>query len=137
MAELAVKGLCEVVLEAGDLEPMVEFYEGLGMPVLSREDDRVWLAASPDSRLGIWTPGRKEHDDRGGRHVHFALSVTANTLDAQAERLRATGADVKGPVEHDGGDRSLYVFDPEGNRLELWDFFEDGAGEEEGVRALV
>jgi hypothetical protein len=27
-------------------------------------------------------------------------------------------------VEHDGGDRSLYVVDPEGNVVEVWDFFE-------------
>ena len=37
---------------------------------------KVWLAAGADTRLGIWSPGRKEHADRGGRHVHFALSVT-------------------------------------------------------------
>jgi hypothetical protein len=36
---------------------------------------------------------------------------------------------VEGPVEHDGGDRSLYVRDPEGNLVEAWDLFErPGAG---------
>lgn len=29
-----------------------------------------------------------------------------------------------GPVKHDGGDRSLYVSDPEGNIVEAWDHFE-------------
>ena len=34
--------------------------------------------------------------------------------------------EVEGPVEHDGGDRSVYFFDPAGNGVEIWDFFEDG-----------
>ena len=39
------------------------------------------------------------------------------------ERLAAHGAAVRGPERHDGGDRSLYVEDPEGNVVEVWDFF--------------
>ena len=44
---------------------------------------------------------------------------------------------VEGPIEHDGGDRSVYVFDPEGNRVELWDYFEDGEGQDDGVAGLA
>jgi catechol-2,3-dioxygenase len=132
-----VAGICELVLEARDVPALERFYRGLGLEPLAREDDRVWLAAGPKVRLGIWSPGEKEHDDRGGRHVHFALSVPRGTLDDLTGRLRDDGFDVKGPVEHDGGDRSTYVFDPEGNRLELWDFFRDGDGAEEGVAALA
>jgi catechol-2,3-dioxygenase len=33
---------------------------------------------------------------------------------------------LRGPEEHDGGDRSLYVEDPEGNVVEVWDFFGRG-----------
>jgi catechol-2,3-dioxygenase len=50
--------------------------------------------------------------------------------------LRASGVEVEGPVTHDGGDRSMYFSDPEGNRVELWDFFCDGDGVREGVDAL-
>jgi catechol-2,3-dioxygenase len=69
--------------------------------------------------------------------VHFALSVTRGTLERLAGELREHGVEVEGPIEHDGGDRSIYVFDPEGNRVELWDFFRDGNGRHEGVRALT
>jgi catechol-2,3-dioxygenase len=58
--------------------------------------------------------------------VHFALTVEPGTLDRIAEQLRARGADVEGPLEHRGGDRSLYATDPEGNVVEAWDFFERG-----------
>lgn len=132
-----IEGICELVLEARDPEALERFYRRLGLPVLLREDDRVWLAAGPRTRLGIWSPGEKEHGDRGGRHVHFALSTSRGTLERLTDRLRSEGIAVEGPVAHDGGDQSIYVSDPEGNRIELWDFFRDGDGAEDGVDALA
>jgi catechol-2,3-dioxygenase len=117
-------GICELVLEAEDPDRMVDFYERLGLQVISREDERTWLEVEPGARIGIWPPGEQEHRDRGGRHVHFALSVDSDTLDLLLEGLRALGTEVEGPVAHDGGDRSVYLFDPAGNRVEVWDYFE-------------
>jgi catechol-2,3-dioxygenase len=67
--------------------------------------------------------------------VHFAFAAKPRTLDALTERLRAHGSSVRGPTEHPGGDRSIYVEDPEGNVVEVWDFFEragNGTGELKG-----
>jgi hypothetical protein len=44
---------------------------------------------------------------------------------------------VQGPVEHPGGDRSVYFRDPAGNLVEAWDFFAHGDGARQGVRALA
>jgi len=125
-------GFAELTLETRDPALLERFYvEALGLRVLSREDDRVWLAAGPRARLGLWMPGEKEFGDEGGRHVHFAFSAAPGRLDEVKSRLEARGAQVRGPEEHDGGDRSLYVEDPEGNVVELWDFFERGRPVEE------
>jgi catechol-2,3-dioxygenase len=130
-------GICELTLEARDIAALERFYtQGLGLEVISRADDRVWLAAGRRARLGIWSPGPKEFGDEGGRHVHFALTVAPDTLPALVARLRAIGAEVRGPEQHEGGDRSVYVRDPEGNVVEAWDFFERPAGRTEGVGAL-
>jgi catechol-2,3-dioxygenase len=121
------EGFAELALEARDLPRLERFYaHGFGLEVLAREGDRVWLAAGANARLGLWRPGAKEYGDRGGRHVHFAFSAAPGRLDAVAERLRAYGAEVRGPQRHDGGDRSLYVSDPEGNVVEVWDYFGRG-----------
>ena len=134
---MTLAGICELVLETDDVEGLARFYRELGLEPISTEGDRTWLAAGERCRLGIWPPGEKEHSDRGGRHVHFALSVDHDRLDELGEELRERGVEVDGPVEHDGGDRSVYFFDPAGNRVELWDFFHDGDGAEDGVMALA
>ncbi len=133
-----VAGICELTLQASDLAALERFYtEAFGCRVISRHDDRVWLACGEQTRLGIWTPGRKEFGDQGGRHVHFALSAGPDGLDALVDRLERLEVGCRGPVEHPGGDRSIYVEDPEGNVVEVWDFFRRGQGRAEGVDALA
>jgi catechol-2,3-dioxygenase len=130
-------GFAELTLQVSDLDAAERFYrESFGLEVLAREDDRVWLAAGERARLGLWLPGPKEFGDEGGAHVHFAFAAAPGRLDAVCQRLDARGAAYRGPLEHDGGDRSVYVEDPEGNVVEVWDFFDRGEGRERGVDAL-
>jgi catechol-2,3-dioxygenase len=127
MTDTLTDGFAELTLQARDRTALERFYvEALGLGVLAREGDRTWLAAGPHARLGLWSPGRKEFGDEGGAHVHFAFSVAPGRLDTLVERLEAHGAEVRGPEHHDGGDRSLYIRDPEGNVVEVWDFFGRG-----------
>lgn len=131
-------GFAELTLQVRDRERMERFYrELLDLEVLAREDDRTWLAVGERSRLGLWLPGEKEFGDQGGDHVHYAFSAAPGGLDEVAARLQRDAVEHRGPVEHPGGDRSLYVEDPEGNVVEIWDFFERGDGRREGVEALT
>jgi catechol-2,3-dioxygenase len=135
---VTVSGLAELTLEVRDLQALETFYvDVFGLRVLKREDDRVWLAAGEYARLGLWLPGEKEFGDEGGRHVHYAFGVEPGTLDALAERLSEGGISFRGPEEHPGGDRSIYLEDPEGNVVEAWDFFQRGEGAREGTDALA
>jgi catechol-2,3-dioxygenase len=132
-----IAGICELTLQARDLSGLARFYQAaLGCEMISEEGDRIWLSCGPRARLGIWAPGAKEFGDRGGLHVHFAVSASPGRLDAVVEHWRALGLAFHGPVAHPGADRSVYLEDPEGNVLEVWDFFEHGAGAAHGVDAL-
>jgi catechol-2,3-dioxygenase len=138
MTQTLVQGFAELTLEVRDRDGVERFYTDLlGLEVLAREDDRTWLAAGEQARLGLWLPGAKEFGDQGGRHVHFAFSASPGRLDVLRERLQQAGVDHRGPIEHPGGDRSLYVEDPEGNVVEIWDFFRRQEGRREGADALA
>lgn len=131
------QGFCELTLEACDPEGLALFYQQVfGWEELSRHEDRIWLGCGERARLGLWSPGPKEFGDEGGRHVHFALSIGPGQLEALIRRLQERGVMHRGPVEHEGGDRSVYLKDPEGNVVEAWDFFERGNGARAGVDAL-
>jgi catechol-2,3-dioxygenase len=135
---VTLSGLVELTLQVRDLEALEAFYvDCFGLRVLKREDDRVWLACGPSARLGLWLPGEKEFGDEGGAHVHYAFGAEPGSLSNVVERLRERGVPVRGPVEHPGGDRSIYLEDPEGNVVEVWDFFERGEGAERGTDALA
>ncbi|HEX8120285.1 MAG TPA: VOC family protein [Solirubrobacteraceae bacterium] len=135
---MTITGVVELTLQVRDLGALEAFYtEVFGLRVLKREDDRIWLAAGERSRLGLWLPGEKEFGDEGGAHVHYAFGVEPGTLDAIIGRLEERGVHVRGPIEHPGGDRSIYVEDPEGNVVEAWDFFDRGEGAREGTDALA
>ena len=135
---MRTRGFCELTLETPDPERLADFYTRVfRLPVLDREDDRIWLGCGKEARLGLWSPGEKEFGDRGGRHVHFAFSVNHGELLEVCGRLRQLGIEHEGPVEHDGGDHSLYFEDPEGNLVEAWEFFEDGDGARDGIAALA
>ena len=133
-----IAAIAELTLRARDLAGMEAFYtSAFKLEVLSREADRIWLQVGERARLGIWTPGEKEFGDQGGAHVHFAFAAPPGALDSLVEVLRHGSIDVDGPHHHDGGDRSIYVTDPEGNVVEVWDFFHRQPTDEHTVQALV
>jgi len=132
----------EVQLAVRDLAAMTAFYRDVfGLPV-SLEDPRrgrthfrvgrgqLILAraeaeadASPD-----WPglpPALLTSGDRRGstpaRHgpIHFAIEVEPAGFVRRGEELRAAGHDVRGPFRWPGGQRSIYLRDPEGNVAEL------------------
>jgi catechol-2,3-dioxygenase len=130
-----VTGFAELTLQARDPARLAGFYtSAFGLAEISRERDRIWLAAGARARLGLWSPGAKEFGDEGGAHVHFAFTVEPGALPALAGRLRDAGVEFEGPIEHEGGDSSVYARDPEGNVVEAWDLFERDGGSVAALR---
>lgn len=115
--------------------------------VFLHADDPEALAAWYSTHLGLsmmeWEKGKNYGVDfefrlEDGRHSHTVFSIQkaksplgsasrtavvnlrVEALGALAERLRAEGLEVKGPVEDVYGGFA-WVTDPEGNRLELYE----------------
>ncbi|WP_225333810.1 VOC family protein [Halomicrobium urmianum] len=126
-----------LTLEAKYLDRARSFYEThLGLEPERESDDEV-VYPTGEARLRLRAPGAVP---RGGLHVHYALSVPASAYDDWYERL-------DGPfdlTEHRFGDaRSLYLYDPDGNCVELGEADDagtdgdgSGAGGEGGITSL-
>src|SRR5262245_35986812 len=118
-----VTTISELVLEVSDLDRARVFYRdviGLEETLYGEgREGRYWYLIGDSARLGLWTPQTGLAGGRGGAHVHFAMHVPRDALDAIVARLRESGAEVEGPVQL-GADRAIYLTDPDGNVVELW-----------------
>jgi catechol-2,3-dioxygenase len=108
------------VLEVADLDAAVQFYgEVLGLPAMSRSDNRAWFLVGGRSRIGLWTPQLGIADGQGGAHVHYAMHIGEDDYEAAVARLREHGRDVHEEDFEESG-KAMYVTDPDGNVVELW-----------------
>lgn len=138
-------GLFELVLEVTDLAASQHFYHDvIGLPIAERWTDErpaLWLGLGREGFLGLWPPetggAAAIHGGRGGRHVHFALRVRMGTLDAVQAHLESRGHTVE-ERDFGGGNRAIYLDDPDGNVLELTErtTLWDGTPATEGLRVM-
>lgn len=114
--------LFEIHLEVDDLERSLAFYQA----IMTHQKLHWWMDRSAvalvledGAALGLWKKGKRgRFDGQGGRHVHFAFSVTLMEYDQYKSRLQAAGVEL---FEHqsENGHRQLYFFDPDGNQGEF------------------
>ena len=119
-----LRGCRWLALEVKYVSPVVDFYrEHLEVPVARRSDREVAVDVGAGGELRIRRP---DGVPRGGLHTHYALQCPAAAYDAWYERL----ADAFDLREVDfGGMRSLYLYDPAGNCVEVAGAGESGTAE--------
>ena len=123
------------MLEVADLDAAVRFYgDVLGLPSLSRSDNRAWFLVGERSRIGLWTPQVGIAGGRGGGHVHYAMHIGEGDYEAAVARLREHGLAVHEENFEENG-RAAYVTDPDGNVVELWTW--PGAGSSSVPKGLT
>ena len=113
-----------LALEVKHLTPVVDFYrDHLDVAAEHTGDREVALDVGGDAELRLRRP---DGVPRGGLHTHYALSCPAAAYDAWYDRL-ADSFDLQ-EVEF-GGMRSLYLYDPAGNCVEIAGAGDDGTEE--------
>ncbi|MFD1562754.1 VOC family protein [Haloarchaeobius amylolyticus] len=106
-------GLAWLALEVKYLEPARAFYEEtLGLPIRERGDDEL-VAAAGETDLVLRRPSGLP---RGGLHTHYAFSIPESEYDDWWDRL-SESYDLE--EARFGPARSLYLYDPDGNCVEL------------------
>ncbi|MCC7211667.1 MAG: VOC family protein [Candidatus Brocadia sp.] len=98
---------------------MVSFYRHrLGFPVTFENDWFVEFKVTDHVRISIAHEQRATIKSSGGQGLTLAFRV--DKADETWQTLKAQGVDVGKIKDHPWGGRAFFLFDPEGNRLEVW-----------------
>jgi|GEM_PF-677392 catechol 2,3-dioxygenase-like lactoylglutathione lyase family enzyme len=121
---MRLRGLSRLILRVSRLSASEAFYRDvLGLPVLRRiGQDGVVFAVGDDELVLRQAETPLEPGVRDSRmgHMGFEIGDPAE-LDSWVARFRFHGVPILlGPVWRDPGSRSLFVQDPDGNRIELY-----------------
>jgi glyoxylase I family protein len=125
-----INGIDHVVLRVRDLERSLGFYRDVLGCTLEREQPELGLTQLRAGRclIDLVTaegPLGSRHGSLAGTGPnleHFCLSIAPFEESALVEQLTAAGVSVQEPGSRYGAQgegRSLYIEDPDGNRLEL------------------
>jgi glyoxylase I family protein len=131
------RGLHHAALICRDVAETIDFYQGLlGFPLVELLENRDYAGSSHfffdignRNLLGFFDFPGHDHppfQETIGGVQHIAISVTPEQFQAAKERFDAAGMEYLGPDR--GVDNSLYVRDPNGIGIELYNeapgFFE-------------
>lgn len=129
------KRLGELVLRSDNPQALVEFYrEIIALDVFATVGTATFLKVDDDFEghpqlLAIF---EKSHafsgprelkpamaDPRVGTLHHFAFALDKEDFFAEVDRLKSLGVDIQSAEHARFGWRSIYLFDPDGNSVEL------------------
>ena len=119
-----INKVAHVVLNVTDVEAATKFYaEALGMEVMSYNPERHMSFLSFGTQHHDFAlfkaPEGLEHSERGLNHVAMQIEGGVEELNQLYRRLLDCGATIDGIFEHNVS-KSVYFFDPDGNRLEIF-----------------
>jgi predicted enzyme related to lactoylglutathione lyase len=120
-----VKGIGGVFFRAEDPERQSQWYlEHLGVPVTQAGCAVFKWREDGDPSQGqstIWSVFPKDTEYLGEARQSFMVSYVVESLEDMLSQLRDGGVRVEEKVEDSEFGRFGWCYDPEGNRIELWE----------------
>ena len=116
-----VLGIGGVFFRSEDPEKLGDWYKRwLGVPVEHPWGASFQPADLPGKSLGVWAPFK--HDtDYFAPEKSFMFNLVVDDLDGALAQVKEGGAEVVEKVEEMEYGRFGWFFDPEGNKVELWE----------------
>lgn len=112
-------GVGGVFFKARDPKALAAWYAAnLGIP---RTDDGSLVFDGPETAgMTVFSPFPAETAYFGGGSQEFMLNFRVDDLDALLKQLTEAGAKIDPKREDYAYGRFAWIWDPEGNRIELW-----------------
>ncbi len=122
-----IKGLGEIALSVNDLEVMQQFYvDVVGLELMKRFENMAFFRIAdgygghPQQLALFVRPIRPERGVPGKSKLdHLAFEIELTNLEPEKKRLEQLGLRVETAEHAWVRCRSLYITDPEGNRVEF------------------
>lgn len=120
--------VANTILYCSRWDETVRFYrDRLNLPVTFSSDWFVEFSVNDMSRLSIADEKRASVKTAHGKGV--TLSWKVDEIDHVWAELRRNGLETTEIRTHPRGDRYLFIFDPEKNRIEYWQSNDGGKNE--------
>jgi predicted enzyme related to lactoylglutathione lyase len=87
-----------------------------GCTILEWEEDK-----HDDNGCTVWHAHEKDSQWFAPSKSSFMINYRIDNMDEMIKQLKANGVEIQqGPEEHDQG-KFLWIMDPDGNKVELWE----------------
>jgi len=120
-----IKGIAEIVLNVHDIEASLKFYqEVLGLEIIGRPGPVFLRAGDPAvsiPQMVVLFPLPPEADSFDAPRTlhHLALELAPEDFDAEEQRLKELGFEIRYGQHPVISSRTMYVDDPDGNEVEF------------------
>ena len=116
-----VLGIGGVFFRSDDPEGLGDWYKRwLGVPVEHPWGASFQPADLPGKSLGVWAPFERD-TEYFAPEKSFMFNLVVDDLDGALAQVKEGGAEVVEKIEEMEYGRFGWFFDPEGNKVELWE----------------
>jgi glyoxylase I family protein len=121
-----VTGFGGFFFRARDPDALSRWYEE-HFGINSLKSSEMWRQ---EAGLTVFAPFEATTDYFGRQEQAFMVNFRVNNLDAMLDQLRAAGVRIDEARMDESYGRFAWVYDPEGNKIELWQPIDEGAWKE-------
>lgn len=112
-----VTGIGGLFFRTKDSKAMAKWYEQ-HFGINSSETGWIW---KQDEGPTVFSPFKEDTDYFGRPEQQFMINFRVSDLDALLEKLKSAGVKIAPERQDEGYGKFAWVFDPEGNKIELWE----------------
>jgi len=112
-----VTGIGGVFFRSKDSAALAQWYEK-HLGISSMQSKQVW---KQEAGTTVFAPFKEDTTYFGNMQQQFMINLRVEGLDELVEQLKADGVKVDDNTQDESYGKFAWIYDPEGNKIELWE----------------